>query len=178
MDPVEDEIILKTHDARMERWKKRMASRASSEEERLSQSMDAYIERMKSPAHVMNPPDQAITSTSYNWPDPPPQSSPTQQCVVEETTHDSTVTKTISGEEAEMRIGETMIEEVEPTTHSKEVEDDPMSSEMWWENLEEPNYEGGEFDSDGEDYLFFLKLREDMESNKDEETMMYEEKPP
>ena len=58
LDPVEDEIILKTHDARMERWKKRMASRASSEEERLPQSMDAYIERMKSQAHVMDPPDQ------------------------------------------------------------------------------------------------------------------------
>ena len=76
---------------------------------------------------------------------------PNQHLVVEETTHeylDSTATTIISGEEAEMRIGETMIDEVESTTSSEEVEDDPMNIEMWWEDLEEPNYEGGEFDSD------------------------------
>ena len=94
-----------------------------------------------------------------------------QQLVVEETTHenlDSTTTTILSGEEAEMRIGETIIDEEKSTIMSEEV-----NLETWWEDLEEPNYEEGEFDSDWDEYLF----GEDMESDKDEETTMCEEKP-
>ena len=68
-----------------------------SEEERILQSMAAKKERMEqfmiermekcmaSRAHWMDPLDQAISSTSHYWPNPPPQSSLTQQLVEEET---------------------------------------------------------------------------------------------
>ena len=73
---------------------------------------------------------------------------PNQHLVVEETTHeylDSTTITILSGEETEMKIGNTMIDEEKSTIMPEEVEDDSMNLEIWWEDLEEPNYKGGEF---------------------------------
>ena len=67
-----------------------------------------------------------------------------------------------------------MIDEVEPTSSSEEVEDDPMNLEIWWEDIEETNYEGGEFDSDEDEYFTSQEdLGEDIESDVDNDGEEY-----
>ena len=93
--------------------------------------LQAQAQRLEAITHLMQSIEDEINFQAAD--------DPNQQLVVEETTQenlDSTITTILSGEEAEIKIGNTIIDEEKSTIMSEE-----MDLETWWEDLEEPNYE-------------------------------------